>query len=616
MALIPEDILGEIRHRADIVAVIGRHVELRKAGRNHKGLCPFHQEKTPSFNVNGDKGFFYCFGCQKKGDVFTFLMEVEGKSFLEAAEALAQQTGVTLPERSQDPAERRLAEQHKSERAQMLRINQAAASFFRQRLAEPGGRAARDYLAERGISSEMADRFQLGYAPDAWSELGDYLAGQKLSLGQEAARFVELAQAVGLVAPRQRSGGTYDRFRHRLTCPVVQLGGEVAGFSARALPGGQATGGKDGDGPAKYINSPESPVYKKSRLLYGLFQARDGIRQAGRAILVEGNFDVISMHQAGYSETVAPLGTALTEDQVLALRRLTERVVLLYDGDRAGRAATVKALRLLVAAGLDVQIALVPAGEDPDTLAQKGSDALAAVLDRARPGVEYFIYEVWSRTGQSATDYAAAVREAAEVLRSVADPVARDNLVGKLAVALDVGEDRLRSGLRQALRGQEAAAARTAGPTRASSGGPDEGNRDVRAAKPPTEETYLLALLGAHPELFPIAEELDVVSLLTDSRLRDMYSAARGGQPLWSCVPEDLSPDVAEHVLSGATRTLADPARELREAAANLRIARERARRGGLLRQIEQARVRGNHELARELSARAIEARHVRQPKE
>src|SRR6266545_1939652 len=219
MGLIPEQIIGEIRQRADIVAVIGRHVQLRKSGRNHKGLCPFHQERGPSFNVNPEKGFFYCFGCQKKGDVFTFVMEYEGKSFLEAAETLAQLTGVTLPERVDDPAERRALAEKKGERSQLLRINHAATSFFRQRLQDASGGAARDYLAERGVAPDVADRFMLGYAPDEWGALADFLAREKLP--------VAAAETLGLVAPRPRAGGHYDRFRHRLVCPVMHTGGEV-----------------------------------------------------------------------------------------------------------------------------------------------------------------------------------------------------------------------------------------------------------------------------------------------------------------------------------------------------------------------------------------------------
>ncbi|HTE54380.1 MAG TPA: DNA primase [Kofleriaceae bacterium] len=608
MGLIPENIIGEIRQRADIVAVIGRHVQLRKSGRNHKGLCPFHQERGPSFNVNGDKGFFYCFGCQKKGDVFTFVMEYEGKSFLEAAETLAELTGVVLPERSDDPAVRRAMMEQKSERSQLLRVNQAAASFFRSRLRDPAGAAARDYLAERGVTPEVADRFLLGYAPDEWSGLADFLAGEKLPLTS--------AEALGLVAPR-RSGGSYDRFRHRLVCPVMQTGGEVVGFSARALPGGETNQGGEGQAPAKYINSPESALYKKGKLLYGVYQARDAIRLKERAILVEGNFDVVSLHQAGFAEAVAPLGTALTEEQVELLRRLTGRVVLFYDGDRAGRAATLKALRLLVAAEIQALIAELPAGEDPDSLARRGgAAALTQVVARAKPGVNYFMDHVWSPAAStgSSDEYARAVREAAELLPSVKDELGRRHLVDHFAAVMNVGIERLRSDLRSAYRGRAPSEAppdsRVATSAGSAPGSRPSGGNQVSTTSPPNfEEMDLLALLGQYPELFAIAEELDVLSLLTDAGLQDMYSAARGGQPLWTCIPLEISPEIAEHVLAGAKRPIAHPERSLREAVANLRAARSRAEREVLLKQMEQARIRGNHELARELLERARELR-------
>ena len=505
MGLIPDDVIGEIRQRADIVAVIGQHVQLRKAGRNHKGLCPFHGEKTPSFNVNPDKGFFYCFGCQKKGDVFTFVMEYEGKSFTEAAEQLARLAGVTLPEPAAiDPAERRAIAEQRSEKAQLFRINQIAAEFFRARLLAPAGAAARAYLAERGVSDEIAARFQLGYAPDEWGALADHLAAEKVP--------ARLAEMVGLIAPRQRASGHYDRFRHRLVCPVIQASGEVVGFSARTLPNAVVTAPKDGaaEAPAKYINSPESPIYKKSKLLYGVQQARDSIRQKGRIVLVEGNFDVISLHQAGVTETMAPLGTALTEDQVDLMRRLTDKVVLIYDGDKAGRAATLKALRLLLAAGLDVGIVELPLGEDPDSIARKGGK-LAALFERARPAIGYFISHVWGAPGQSAAEYSHAVHEAASVLPAVKDELGRRHIIDQFAAQLGVPFERLRTDLRAAYRGQEVAA-------------PAAKPQDPTQPKglPPTDEMDLLAYLAEFPELVEVAERLDVLSLLTDSRLRDM----------------------------------------------------------------------------------------------
>jgi DNA primase len=499
--------------------------------------------------------------------------------------------------------ERRAQAERQSERSQLLRLNQAAATFFRRMLREPGGAAARDYLAERAVTPEVADRFMLGYAPDEWSALADFLASEKLDL--------RAGETLGLVSPRPRAGGHYDRFRHRLVCPVMQTGGEVAGFSARALPGARNTAAQDGQAgqePAKYINSPESPVYKKSKLLYGLYQARDAIRLKERAILVEGNFDVVSLHQAGFAEAVAPLGTALTEDQVELLRRLTGKVVLFYDGDRAGRAATLKALRILVAAGIQALIAEIPAGEDPDSLARRGgADALTPLVGRAKTGIHYFIDHVWSTATGSSDEYARAIREAAELLPAVKDQLGRRHLVDHFAAVMDVSIDRLRDDLRAAYRGRPLVQ-----PPPVS--GSSNRNQKNSSSKPSLEEMDLMALLGQHPELFPLAEELDVLSLLTDGGLRDMYSAARGGQPLWTCIPVEISPEIAEHVLSGVKRSIAQPERSLREAVDNLRAFRSKVQREGLLREMEQARMRGNEELARELFERAKKLRRELRP--
>jgi DNA primase len=553
MGLIPEEVIGEIRDRADIVAVIGQHVQLRKAGRNHKGLCPFHQERTPSFNVNGDKGFFFCFGCQKRGDVFTFLMEFEGKSFLEAAESLAATTGVTIP-RDENPA----AERQRSERSQLLRLCDLAARFYRHQLGGPGGERARAYLAARGVSEATADRFCLGYAPGEWRALADFFAEKQLPL--------DMAERAGLVIRQPRASGHYDRFRDRVMCPVVLANGEVVGFSGRLL------GGNGEEAGAKYINSPEGPLYKKSRHLYGVHQARDSLRARRRAILVEGNFDVISLHQAGLTETVAPLGTSLTEEQATQLRRMVDHVVLLYDGDRAGRAATLKALETLVAADVEVRIAPLPAGEDPDSLiASRGAGALEELVGRSLDGVEYFIHEVWSATNASADSRAAALQEAAQVIKSIANPTKRDFVLGSFAAALRTDVGTLRQNLRRILR--EGAAGP---PRRDPAPAPAPGAPEAKAPPPHRFELDILAILIDHPQLLATAEEHDVFSLLTDSRLRDMYSAAREGQSALSAAPAD--PEIARHVLAGTFADTDDPAHTLVGMVEHLRRVRVKTR--------------------------------------
>jgi DNA primase len=591
MPLIPEETIDDIRARADIVAVIGQHVKLRKAGNSHKGLCPFHSEKSPSFSVNSDKGFFYCFGCQKKGDVFTFLMEYEGKTFHEACEQLAQVTGVTLPAEAD-----RGGEERRSAKGEMLRVNAAAAAFFRAELAGPRGQAARGYLAERGVGDDIAADFRLGYAPDDWRALGDHLVEQRVSL--------ELAETLGLIGRQPRAGGHYDKFRHRLVCPVIQPGGDVVGFSARTLPGCKTHTGDDA--PAKYINSPESPLYKKSRLLFGIHRAQAGFRKKNRAVLVEGNFDVVSLHQAGIEEAVAPLGTALTDEQVDILRRYVPVVVLLYDGDGAGRAATVKSLKLLVAADLEVRIASLPTGEDPDSIARKGGPAaVLELVDGARPGVEYFIYEVWGRTRDSTDGRASAMAEAADVLRSVPVATKRDLWVGQFAASLQLEVGVVRQGLRRALESRGADSRTQGTPLRDPRQGTEGQSPEIAVAAPlrppPQPELETLAILADHPSLLEVAEQRDLLSLLTDSRLRDMYSAAREGQAMWWSAPS-ADRAMTQTILAGGYSKVADPTRCLENAISYLRRTRTTELASRLQREIEQAQRRGDAERSHQLS--------------
>jgi len=586
MGLIPEEIISEIRDRADLVAIIGRHVKLKKSGRSFKGLCPFHGEKSPSFHVHPDRGFYYCFGCQAKGDAFSFLQSYEGKSFLEAAESLAAELGITLPETSSGEARPR------SRRREMLDLNRVATNFYKDCLTGQAGADARAYLEERGIRAETAEAFELGYAPNEWGELSDHLR----RLGQSA----EIAEAVGLVVPKKSGRGTYDRFRDRLMCPIILAGGEVVGFSGRLVH-------PDGDrGGAKYINSPESPVYKKSKLLYGLHLAREGFRSKGRAILVEGNFDVISLHQAGFPETIAPLGTALTPEQVDQLRRLTEEVVLLYDGDRAGRMAAYKALRTLIAADLEVKIVVLAEGEDPDSaIKNKGSEYLSELVAQARPAVEYFIYEVWAKDGGgSAHRRARALDAAAELLRNIHNPTKRDLISGTLASALGIELGVIRRAIERP--------AAASGGLEPSAPAPEPAPQRP-SSMPPRLELDILAILADHPQLIETAEERGVFSLLTDERLRDMYSAARSGKHLLSALPDTGSDpmiaQIAKHVLAGNYGTVKDPAHTLGEVVTRLLQVRKRARLEVLQRQADEAGRRGDLALQRQIVREIVETR-------
>jgi DNA primase len=580
MGLIPDDTISEIRERADIVAVIGQHVELKKAGRNHKGLCPFHQEKSPSFNVNGDKGFYYCFGCQQKGDVFSFVMEYEGKSFVEAAEALAGQLGILIPETG---TSKESAAQRRSEKSQMLELNKLATEFFRAQLLGPRGQVARDYLKERGIGEEQSELFQLGFAPDEWRALGDFLEAR----GADA----QVAEQVGLLVKQPRKSGHYDRFRNRLMCPIVQTNGEVVGFSGRTM----ATGEEAAKAGAKYINSPESLIYKKSKLLFGIHQAREAFRVKEHAILVEGNFDVIRLHEHGFTQTVAPLGTALTEDQALRLKRLTGQVYLVYDGDRAGRAATLKGLQTLLSQDVSVKIASLAPGDDPDSLiGREGPEALQQVLSRAQPAVEYFMHEVWVRADRSAEGRARTLQEAAQVFKNITDPTQRDFAIGTFATALGVDEPTLRRGLRRAYQSQ-----RKQRPAQGGARDQSDQSQSKALQKPPPQlQLDIICILAEFPELLSAAEEGDVFSYLTDMRLQNMYTAAKDGQPMLTATDD---PKIAKALLSGAFSNVSNPAQCLEGAIATLRSVHLKRKLRDLQVQAEEAGRRGDADLERKL---------------
>ena len=644
MGLIPDDVIAEIRARADIVAVIGQHVQLRRAGRNFKGLCPFHGEKSPSFQVLPDKGFYYCFGCRKTGDAFAFIMEYQGKSFVEAAEALAAISGVAIPETVASPEQMRA----RGERAQMLEVNKLATQFFRETLTGASGGPGRAYLEKRGTNDAVRDAFQLGYAPADWHGLADFLKEKRADL--------EIAVKLGLIARQPRAGGFYDRFRERLVCPVVMPGGEVAGFSARlvAAPAPEAADGSGGQVGAKYINSPESTVYKKSRLLFGLAQARETMHQKKRAVLVEGNFDVISLHQAGFTETIAPLGTALTAEQVDLLRRLAGEVILFYDGDRAGKSATRAALELLVAAEVPVRIAWRPRGDgvrlegqDPDSLARAGVD-LADMFDRARDGVEHYAYEVWSASRGSSEARARGLEDIARLAARVGNPTKRDVITSTLATAMEVPVEVVQRAIARAVQsqghgqgsgqrgpdgrdGRDLRDSRDGGPRGA--GGADP--RDPRAQGPGTfpepaeanairrgplddrpmreldDELAVIALLADHPRLLATAEANGLFSLLTDVRLRDMYSAALRGAALVELAPDALPPTAAKKVLEARYATAEQPERQLLGMLEGLRAARQARRSQELRRQLNDATRRGDQDEIRQLYAQLTEHQKI-----
>ena len=386
--------LEEIRRRADIAEIVAPHVALRRAGRRLVGLCPFHRERTPSFTVDPEAGLWHCFGCKAGGDLFRFIEMIEKVSFSEAVELLARRLGVA-PRRPADSARQRARER-------LLSLHELASRFFRSRLMGEAGKSALSYLAERGLSRETVEAFGLGYAPDSWDALLTAMAKRGVQ-GQDLAR-------AGLVIPRE--GGFYDRFRNRIIFPIADATGRVVAFGGRALAEDQQP---------KYLNSPESPLFQKSRVLYALDRARHAMAGAERAIVVEGYMDAIACHEAGLTETVATMGTALTQDHVDVLRRRVSRLVLALDADSAGLSGVVRNLELFVVSGLEVVVPSLPEGSDPDQVVrQLGPERFARLLDEATPIVQWELGRILSRAeGRGERERMAAVDNAVSLLARV-----------------------------------------------------------------------------------------------------------------------------------------------------------------------------------------------------
>lgn len=429
MSRIPESAIHEIRNQADIVGLVSRYVELKQAGRNWKGLCPFHNEKTPSFNVNPDRQIFHCFGCQEGGDVIAFLMKHDGLSFPEAARSLAGDLNIEIPEERGAP-EVGLG-------ARIFEANSIAQELYREALLESQGKSARDYLRSRGFDAASAEEFEMGFAPARWDAVADRLRERRVSgaLGVKA----------GLLAERKSGSGHYDRLRGRLTFPIKDVRGRLIGFGGRAL---------EADQEPKYLNTPESPVFQKRTSFYGYPDALESMRRAGRVILCEGYFDRIAFARAGLGEALATCGTALTEEHGGQLRRRAREIVLVFDGDKAGQQATEKALAVLLPHGLRVRAAQIPGGCDPDDyLNKEGADALRKLVDEAPDALELSIRNAVHQGTATPDQKSDAVAHVAPLVAQVADPVSRDEYVRRLALAVDASIPAVSSIVRDSARG-------------------------------------------------------------------------------------------------------------------------------------------------------------------
>jgi DNA primase len=429
LSRISESTINEIRNRADIVALVSRYVELKQAGRNWKGLCPFHNEKTPSFNVNSDRQIFHCFGCQEGGDVIGFLMKHEGLSFPEAARTMASDLGIEIAD-DRDGADAGMT-------ARIFEANQHAQDLYREALRTPEGKIARNYLVSRGFDGATADEYAIGFAPARWDAVAANLGKNRIK--------GEVGVQAGLLSERKSGQGHYDRLRGRLTFPIEDVRGRVVGFGGRAL---------EADQEPKYWNTPETPVFHKRQAFYGYPAALEPIRRAGRVILCEGYFDRIAFARAGMGEALATCGTALTTEHGAQIRRRTREVVLVFDGDSAGQQATEKALAVLLPHGLRVRAALIPGGADPDDyLNKEGEEALRRLVDDAPDALELSIRNAMRHGVATPDQKADVVAHVGPLVARVADAVSRDEYIRRLAMAIDASAAAVGAVVRDAARG-------------------------------------------------------------------------------------------------------------------------------------------------------------------
>ncbi len=429
---IPDDKVADVLNTANVVDVVSQHVALKKRGKNHLGLCPFHAEKDPSFTVSEEKQIFHCFGCGQGGNVFTFVMLYHNLNFPEAVRYVAQKYGMEIPTRHMSPGQKRRLE----ERDFLFEINQEAADYFRKMLLESslGGRA-KEYVEKRQISSQIIDRFWLGYAPEGWSNLVRHFSASRVPL--------ERVEKAGLIIPK-RGGGYYDRFRDRIMFPIVDIHEKIVGFGGRSLD----------DSLPKYLNSPETPVYHKGRTLYGLHMAKKACRRKGSVFVVEGYFDLLALNCHGIKNVVATLGTALTRDHVRVLKGYAEKVILVFDSDEAGTKAAERSLPLFMEEKVEARIMCLPEGKDPDSyVLDAGGNQFLRGAEHALGMIEFLMASAIKKHGLSLQGKVKIVDALKGPLGSLVDGVSRSVYVKELGERLDIDETAILEQIRTSARG-------------------------------------------------------------------------------------------------------------------------------------------------------------------
>ena len=564
--------VSEIRDRSSILEVVSDYVALKKTGRNHRGLCPFHSEKTPSFMVNEEKQIFHCFGCGEGGDVFTFLMKAGHFSFPQAVEELARRYGVSLPVRELSASQKK----EMAKREGLFETNRIASEYFRDLLTKGReGEEGRRYLSQRGISQELIAEHGLGYATDRWDGLVEHLRQRKVSL--------DLARELGLIFPKKREGW-YDAFRNRVLFPIFDLHQRIVGFGGRLIK----------EGEPKYLNSPESSIYHKGEILYGLQVAKRYATEKDCAIVVEGYFDLLTLHQYGWRHSVATLGTALTPQHIRTLKRYTRNLITLFDADQAGVQAAVRSLPLFLEEEVGAKTVLLPKGEDPDGFLRKGHlEDFTKRVEQAVPLIDFFFDRLTKTFDVRSVDGKVKIaKEGVALLSKIPDRIRRDFYAKALAERLDVKESFLHEMLRPVAspRGEPSAK----GPSK---GGENLAKSYAETTLPRSEE-MVVRLMVHHPEVIStisregVLKEFESPSLQKIAKgLEDLYQR-KGRLDLPEALAsfeETLKGRLCEFAFQESGLEGGDRGKILRDCIQKIRERRLKKEKGELLKRIKEA---------------------------
>lgn len=525
--LIPEEKISEILNTSDIVDVVSEAVILKKSGRNFFGLCPFHAEKTPSFSVNPDKQIFHCFGCSAGGNALSFIMKYHGISFPEAVRMLARKYNIVVETRQMDPEKRREIELKES----LFRLNKKIMGLYGDLFDKaPQGQGARAYLQGRGMTRETIDQFRLGFAPDAWDTVVSFFRKEKTAK--------RAGVNSGLILPRKQGGGFYDRFRNRLMFPIFDVNMQVAGFGGRVMD----------DSMPKYMNSPETPVYSKSRILYGLHAAKQECRRQGRVFIVEGYFDFLSLYQHGIKNTVASLGTALTREHVRILKGYAGKMILVFDSDDAGINAAKRSIQIFVREGIDTRILVLPGKNDPDSYVMAhGKDAFLNLAESAKSVMQFLLQLALDTHGTSVEGRIKVLNDMKQYLAMIQDTALRSLYVRELAETLNIDERAVLEKVRDAYVRETHKSAPLIPP-----GGAVEKPDESLASDP--REKQVLAMMLHHPELIPEIVERDVVNAFYSKHLQALaqviISTPREGENFITAVSARVADDRDQELIA------------------------------------------------------------------